>query len=146
MAKRSITADDARKLIEPGWNQLITLLGGIPEEAVESPDVVGDWSVKLIVGHIAYWERNAERVIRLEMAEEQIPPIDTDAVNAQVAAEDRAKSYKDLRKSLVADHDKLLTAIDEAGSVGRARLGGDTWDHYPEHIEQLEAWRAAKRT
>jgi hypothetical protein len=144
MPKRTIAAEDARKLIEPGWNRLITLLDGIPDDAVESPDLAGNWSIKLLTGHIAYWERNAERVIRLEMAGEPIPPMDADAVNARVASEDRAKSYEDLRRSLFADHDELLTAIDEAGSVGRARLGGDTWDHYPEHIEQLKAWRAAK--
>jgi DinB superfamily len=144
MLKRTITAVKARKLIEPGWNRLIALFDGIPEDAVESPDFAGNWSIKLMTGHIAYWERNAERVIRLEMAGEPIPPIDADAVNAQVAAEDRTKSYGDLRRSLFSDHDKMLAAIDEAGNVGRARLGGDTWDHYPEHIDQLEAWRAAK--
>jgi hypothetical protein len=136
-----ITAEEARRLIEPGWNQFVALIDSIPKDRAAEPEVVGDWSINIIIGHIAFWERNAARVMRMEMASEEISPIDPDPLNAEAAEEDRKRSHADLRKSLIADHDQMLAVLDEAMLVGRDRLGGDTWDHYPEHIAQIEEWR-----
>ncbi|MFL5760282.1 MAG: DinB family protein [Thermomicrobiales bacterium] len=142
--RKVIGADEATKLIEPGWNRLLSLLEVIPEDLAAEQGVVGDWSIDLVIGHIAFWERHAAQVIRMEKTGEAIAPIDVDALNAQAAEEDRKRAHRDLLESLQADHELLLATLNEAQTVVRDRLGGDTWDHYPEHIEQIEAWRASK--
>ncbi len=139
-----ITAEEANRLIEPGWIHLLALVDSIPEDRAKEPGVVGDWSIDILMGHIAFWERNATRVMRMEMASEVIEPIDPDPLNAESAEEDRKRSHADLRKSLISDHKLMLAMLDDAKLVGRERLGGDTWDHYPEHIAQIEAWRTAQ--
>jgi hypothetical protein len=139
-----ITAEEAKRLIEPGWNQLLALIDGIPEARAAEPGVVGDWSIDILMGHIAFWERNATRVMRMEAAGEVIDPIDPDPLNAEAAEEDRKRSHDDLRKSLDSDHELMLSVLEKEKLVVRDRLGGDTWDHYPEHFAQIEAWRTAQ--
>jgi hypothetical protein len=140
MAKQ-ITDADARSRIEPGWNRLTELLSGIPRDRVDEAGVNGDWSVKLMLGHIAYWERNAATVIRLMADGQPLPPIDFNVINQQVAAADQQRSYEDLRQEFDSAHEALLATIDEIGAVDGRRLSWDTWGHYPEHIKQLEKWR-----
>jgi uncharacterized protein (TIGR03083 family) len=136
---KQVTASEARERIEPGWNRLNELLSGIPSDRVEEPGVNGDWSVKVLLGHIAYWERNAANVIRLMGEGQELPP--TDVINAEVAEADTQRSYDELRQEFDAAHEALLAVIEETGSVDGTELGWDTWDHYPEHIAQLEKWR-----
>jgi DinB superfamily len=140
MAKQ-ITAADARIRIEPGWNQLNELLAGIPNDRVEEAGVNGDWSIKLMLGHIAYWERNAAQVIRLMANGQPLLAIDFNAINQQVAETDKHRSYDELRREFDAAHEALLAIIDETGAIDSRRLSWDTWGHYPEHIKQLEKWR-----
>jgi hypothetical protein len=138
--ERKITAEDARKKIEPGWNRLIELLSDIPEDLVEKQFGRSGWSIKVLVGHIAYWERHAARVIQVIARGETPAPIEFMVVNQEVAAIDASRAYVDVRRDLDNAHEELLMIVDESGEVGSRRLGGDTWGHYPEHIKQLEKW------
>jgi hypothetical protein len=141
MAKQ-ITAAEARKRIEPGWNRLTELLTGIPEDRFEDGGVNDQWSLNIMLGHIAYWERNAAKVIRLMAEGEPLPPVDFNVINKQVAESDKQRSRAELRKEFDEAHKDLLALIDEVGVVDSIRLSWDTWDHYPEHIKQIETWRA----
>jgi hypothetical protein len=94
-----------------------------------------------MLGHIAYWERNAANVIQLMADGKPLPPIDFNVINQQVAETDKQRSYAELRKEFDAAHEALLAIIDETGAVDSRRLSWDTWDHYPEHIKQLEKWQ-----
>jgi hypothetical protein len=142
MAGRQITAEDARQRIEPGWNRLTGLLAGIPEELYEEPSDDDGWSVKVLVGHIAYWERNAAHVIQLMAGGQKLPSLNADTINTDVAAKDATRPVAEVWQELDDAHEALLTLIDKTGAVDSSRLAGDTWDHYPEHIDQLERWRA----
>jgi DinB superfamily len=137
-----IAAADARKRIEPGWNRLTQILSEIPDDRMEDSGVNGDWSLKLMLGHIAYWERNAARVIRLMADGQPLPPIDFNVINKEVAESDKQRSYREIRQEFEEAHETLLAVIDETGAVDSRRLSGDTWGHYPEHIKQIEKWRA----
>ena len=50
---------DAVKRVEASWAKLMDALTGLPEERMDEPGVAGDWSVKDVLGHVAYWEGRA---------------------------------------------------------------------------------------
>jgi hypothetical protein len=138
---KQVTAEDARARIEPGWNRLNELLSDIPIDRVERPGVNGDWTIKILLGHISYWERNAAKVIRLLADGQSFPPIETDVINAELAQTDMHRPYAELRQEFDEAHAALLATIDETVAVDGKQLSWDTWRHYPEHIKQLENWR-----
>ncbi len=49
----------ALERIEASWRELTEALAGIPEERLTEPGVAGEWSVKDLMGHIAFWDEQA---------------------------------------------------------------------------------------
>lgn len=58
--------------IGAAWMELTGVLDAIPEERQSESGVTGDWSVKDLVGHVAFWlghhNSNAKRLLRGEPA------------------------------------------------------------------------------
>ena len=122
--------------------QTLDVVANVPADRRDEPGVVGDWSLKDVMAHLAYWDG----VNRYEMETEQAGGTvlsddrDEDVINAeawqarkdwtwdQVMAEvnENSEARKELLK-LPSRHD-----LSDAGS------------HWVEHREQIEAWIDAK--
>lgn len=133
-------------------------LSEVDSELVTVPGVVGDWSVRDLVVHVAAWDAHGSRALALARegrgAEFAYSTDDTDAENERILAEARSTSpadalrleehaFAELRRS-VADLDPtLLTQRLGNGDTVEEVIRYDGPDHYAEHTEHLRAWFGA---
>jgi len=130
---------------------------GLPEEALtRRPGPKPDWSVKDTVAHICFWESFALSRITILAAGQKLHLIsDFDALNQQVF-----DLYKEIPLAAVlgmfaanqAQIEGLIEALsfeawtDEnlpnfKGQSLMRMLGGNTFGHYYEHLDDLKAYR-----
>jgi len=151
--------------IESERGQLMATLNRLTSEEMLCAGVVGDWSVKDVLAHIAMWY---SRAVTLLFQAERGRPLQLPRSNASDWADVNAQDYqsqKDRLLSHVLDdfdgaHRQLLRRLeawrDEAAlfDVGRypplrgRSLAEVVWDytgaHSAEHRAQIEAWLASR--
>lgn len=137
--------------IDRSWHRLNAELDIIPQERMTESGAIGVWSVKDLLGHIAFWDQEAVVVGPLLVAGEADPydgPATViDTVNAREAAAraDRAldQQWAEFREA----HAALLAYLHSQTANERdaislfAGLRDYTQDHYDEHTADLRAWR-----
>ena len=136
-----------RERIVTGMDRLQLALAGIPDERAEEPGVCGDWSVRELVHHVAYWEDNEARELEGLLRGEPRPDHQGEgewwlAVNAAVAATWTGRSFQDARRELTDAHNRLLTALDGFAAGEEPDVSADTWEHFDEHRADIERWKA----
>jgi hypothetical protein len=138
---------------------------GVGRAKMEEPGVNDGWSIKDEIAHLTFW--NQTLVTRLEAAAAGIDP-DTavfpkskeeiDAWNARRFAESKTlpldailNEYSNTFAAVIAG----VEALPEADLFDASRfawtegqplersVAGEIYEHYPEHIEQIERWVAA---
>lgn len=135
--------------IEEMWEEWIAALEQVDRTRRTEPGVCGHWSVKDLIAHIALWESEIpEHIQRWELGL-PIADLDIDALNAAIVAEQHARSYALVRMDMHRAHQMAMTAIRavdrEPDDDLRSRISCETWDHYPEHTEQILAWIGQSR-
>ena len=158
----SVDKAAVQKQLDEAWAELRSLVESIPESELEQPGVVEAWSVKDLLGHIAFWAQRAAGDLRL-LAEGRPDEIETpgsdenvDAWNAREAAARKGKSLKEVREEWLATFDAAREALQgiEAEKLAAEvkgwpqlnRFAGDTYEHYREHFGDLSAWRRQLET
>lgn len=132
---------DELDILARSWQNLLDADAGIPEERMDEPGVAGEWSVKDVLAHVAYWDN--EDLAAVERFVNSVPvPEDAEwqAVNEQVFAERRGWPLADVRRDLLDTHERLLTALRHAPGYDLALLK-ESWEHYDEHGAEIRAWR-----
>lgn len=152
--------------VEESWRRLDAAVAELDEATLSEQGVVGEWSVKDLLGHIAAWEQRAvEHVERWRRGE---PPalggVSVDEFNAREAARrhswtleqvraDAAETRQRLRAALASITDlewaRVITIDGRQRSAGEwlgGALGGDEGPgtHAAEHASEIQAWRAAR--
>jgi hypothetical protein len=115
--------------------------------------VVGEWSVKDLLSHIAIWEDEALKALPLLIAGKRPPRYNgIDRFNAEQIAARSDLSLTDARCNFEDTHRRLLAYLQyvplshfETETRFRHRLRLDTYGHYPEHTEAILAWRKSRR-
>ena len=142
---RTVTA--TRDRIETSWRGLQDALDGIPEERLTEPNVVGEWSIKDLLGHVAFWDEQAVLAAQRELAGEPRRELDWEAANARDAAARRDRTLAEQREALDRAHAAVLAILDDAPRLDPRSIGlcgclkGDTYEHYDGHAADLRAWR-----
>ena len=54
--------------IDEAWRQLFAALDDIPEDRLSDPGVIGEWSLKDLFGHLAFWDEHAVAEIERALA------------------------------------------------------------------------------
>lgn len=131
-------------------------LAAVPPERMTEPGVNGDWSVKDLLAHIAWWDRHILQ--RLNTGQEPLyapgddPGGVTAATNAAIYTEHRDRPLDDVRAEFDAVHRDLLAALEALPPEVAAdeemydTIGSDTFSHYLQHTEMLRAWLAAPKS
>ena len=143
-----------RRVDEP-WNDFIRSFHGLSSEAIQEPGVVGEWSVKDLLGHIATWEEESLAALTLIMDGKRTSRYarfgGIDAFNDIRWREHRDQPVEDVRRRLLESHAGLISLLKnvsdqffERETRFRRRLRLDTYGHYPEHTEHVLSWREAK--
>ena len=143
------TRNDLIDRIEQSWRAWVDAVDGIPNDRLAEP-IVGHWSTKDLLGHVAFWEEWVIGDCQRILAGEPDPGGDMDEINqGQVAQSTNAsvaeqKHYRDEAHARLAaflatipDGEPRLPALVKA-------LEWETYAHYDEHAAQVRAWRAAQ--
>jgi len=157
--------DEVKAVVADSWRQVDAAVAGLDEAALDEPGVVGAWSVKDLVGHVAAWEQRALCLItvgRSGAAPAETEEVAVDAYNAAEAARrswspvqvqtEAAGTRAQLRSALesLTDEDWALplrvgTRTAPLGEwVGNALGGTLPGAHASEHAPEIWSWRAAR--
>lgn len=147
---------DAIKKIEKSWTNLRSVIESVPESELAAAGVVEDWSIKDIMGHVAFWDERAALTLRAATAgkPQDIPkgegPNWVDEWNQREYLARKDKSFKDIRGEWITSHENARNALAEATDESLAtKFGqgkvisyfeGGTYTHYDEHAAQIKAW------
>lgn len=144
--------DQLLRRIESRWAAFNQATAGLRDDALQEPGVVGEWSVKDLIAHVAAWEEETLEALPVIMEGERPPRYgDVDAFNARLNEANSRLSLDEARRALETSHQRLLSFLADVPERWyatetrfRHRLRLDTWGHYPEHTEAILAWRKAK--
>jgi hypothetical protein len=122
------------------------------------PGVSGDWSVKDILAHITWHEREMLKVIHVRaLAGSDLWDLPLDQRNAAIFEENKDRALKDVLEEYSTVFAELITAIDrladgdlhDAGHFAQMPSDWNPWElfadntylHYEDHLIDLKAWR-----
>jgi hypothetical protein len=139
------------------WSALGAALAGLSDARMLEAGVVGAWSVKDLLGHVAYWAQEAAKNTQLVKAGRQdqiVRPDTSKAIDRWNAREQRLRAGRalpELRYELEESHQRALAALSGLpeeklslnldGGTFLELYAVDTYDHYREHTDQILAWR-----
>jgi len=148
--------------LRESWDALRSLVDALSPQEITQPGVVESWSVKDLLGHMAFWAQKAASDLRL-LAAGRAQEIESPGTlenlniwNAREAEARRGKSLEELRAEWTRSHEDALKAFQETGSAlletqvkgwpQLKRFLGDTTEHYREHADHIRAWQRQLET
>ena len=154
-------ADVERELLE-AWEALGSAVDSFSDMELEQPGVVESWSIKDLLGHIAFWAQQAAKNMQLiadGRADDVQRPSDEKALDGWNEREwrvRRARSLSDVREEWLESFDGAVQALaacpskkleeEVAGNTALKLFAEDTYEHYKEHLAHLTAWRRELET
>ena len=139
--------------LDKAWQEFKESYRGLSEAQISQPGVIGEWSVKDIIGHVTTWEEEALKALALILQGQRLPRYKDlygglNAFNALMTEKKRLLSLSEILKQSEITHQKLVAYIlgapEEMFTTEtrfRRRIRLDTYSHYPEHTKAILAWR-----
>lgn len=139
--------------LDAEWSALNESYADLAQAELTKPGVVGEWSLKDILGHITTWEEEALKHLPLIKRGGTPPRYSAlyggiHAFNAQSIATKRTFPLSKIRKQMDETHRKLIDYIRKTPETQliretrfRRRLKQDTWEHYAKHAVAIRKWR-----
>jgi hypothetical protein len=142
------------------------ILKPLDKTQMTTEGVIPGWSIKDILAHIASWHyrlltwldaaiRNVEPIISGPDSVEEM-----DALNAQFYQENKSRSLDEVLTDFRTTHRQIMEIIQTmreedlispqrfAWTQGRPLwhlIAGDTYEHYQEHLKQIQEWLLQSR-
>lgn len=137
--------------VDAGWRELRELVRHIGRAGLGERTPTG-WTYKDLLAHVAAWEEEAARRLRVVRAGEDIPSFSSDAeidaFNARAVRERRLVGPEAILDELEAAHRQLVRLIADlptellADPRAQRWIAGNTFGHYGEHRDELAAFTA----
>src|SRR5215211_9331074 len=131
--------------IEEAWRQLFAALDDIPEDRMSDPGMIGEWSLKDLFGHLAFWDEHAVAEIKRAMA--GLPREDNtwQEMNEADHAARQDHTLPEQRAAIHQAHAALVERLEGVAGIEAARIDEairvDTYEHYRDHIKDIQSWR-----
>jgi hypothetical protein len=139
--------------IDQAWTAFRESYEGLTAEQMSQPGVIGEWSVKDVVCHVSCWEEEALKYLPHTLHGDRLPRYSSmyggiDGFNAMMTEQKRVLTLTGALCQLDEIHARLLEYLQgiseeqfatEARFNRRLRL--DTYTHYSEHTDAINAWR-----
>ena len=133
------------------WNEL---LSQVPDDQMLTPGVEGDWSVKDVLAHVMWYEREMIGVLKARaLVGSDLWALPLDERNAAVHGEVSGMSLEEVRAEAAcvfptlveqlellpeeALHDAAHFADMPAEWAPSVVIGSNTFSHYPQHTESI---------
>lgn len=131
--------------IEDGWRALMQALDDVPEERLDEPGACGEWSIKNVTGHLAFWDEQALAKIERTLAGLPDEASDFQALNEADHAARMERTLAEERSAMHQAHAAVVARLEEVAGIEAAPLDAairaDTYDHYAEHARDIQVWR-----
>lgn len=142
-------------------NHLESLIRGLPDSQMVEPGVVGNWSIKDTLAHIAAWERLAFDRLHAATTGEPLKfslisgDDFVDKFNEEIYLANHDKPLEEVKDEFDAAHSELMEFVmtmdpghfvqklpfDWAGNLTfQVVISSNTHWHYIEHADSIEAW------
>jgi hypothetical protein len=144
------------KRIDKAWQALMVSYASLPDGAMLEPGVTGEWSVKVTIAHVTWWEEEALTHLPLILEGGRPPRYSVtyggiDAFNALMAERKSVLSLSEVLRERDETHRRLLDYLQTVPEDQiaretrfRRRLRLDTYGHYPKHAEAIQQWREGR--
>ena len=136
------------------WDALLVKVG---EARMTQPGLAGEWSLKDIIAHVTWGEREMVGVLQAHaLVGSDLWNVSTDERNAAVFEQNRHRSLPDVLAEAQRVHAQLLEAVQalsEEDLVDAQRFrempadwvpwqmfAGNCYDHYEQHTPAIRAW------
>jgi hypothetical protein len=124
----SPTRDDAIAILQDGHRALRRLADRLSPADLDRPGTIGggDWSAKMLLGHLTAWEEHALEALdawragRGAVIQRALRERGLSAVNAASAKADRGRSVDEVRARSGEIHDRLIRALRQIPEAGWA--------------------------
>lgn len=143
--------------LDRAYRHIQSLLAPLTPEQLQTPGVVGSWSVKDVIAHFIAHEQFALRELRQARDASRAPSDepDTTTINERAVAEYQHQSvavvvqawetsFQEVVAAIsalsVADFDPTGPIVARLGDTIDGTFGNNTYDHYAEHMPAIEAW------
>lgn len=124
--------------IDESWHVLQEQLARLQEDEALRQGLVGDWSAKDLMAHIAYWDREAiQRIADTSDGRPIRRYGDLDAVNAEAVNDAAVLPLEAVRRQLRETHVELLRAMHGNPTATSSLIGRMTDDHYRRHAADV---------
>ena len=138
------------------------LLAQVDEARMSEPGVAGEWSVKDIIAHVTWFEREMVGLLRERaLAGSDLWNVKQDQRNAVIFQENRERPLADVLAEAQEVYRQLLPLLEaltdeELNDARHFRnmptdwqpwdlIAGNIYDHYRAHIPSIEAWLEKRR-
>ena len=143
--------------IAQGQTAFAALLASLTDEQLAAPNVIGVWSVTDVLTHLIAHEQHAlaelqhalrgERIADDPRSNEQVNRDAVEAASRQSPAQARASWNASCRQVVAAlaalpdaDFDPDSPVVDALGDTIDGAFANNTYEHYAEHLPDIEAW------
>jgi uncharacterized damage-inducible protein DinB len=146
--------------LQDARERLLASFDGLTDEEMAQPGVVGGWSVRDVLAHLAGWDRGYIEMFRAMLAGERHAILDMDeggneAFNRENLTARSSAALDDVMKELTASRDELIELLrtidneqlfapapgDEHADMSIAACVQVAAAHDEEHAEMIEEWR-----
>jgi len=134
-----------------------TLLAQISEERMVQPGVAGEWSVKDIIAHVMWYERETVGILQQRaFVGSPLWNVSLEERNAAMVAESRTYSLKEIQTQAQQVFEQLIQAIQELSEADLNDasslrdippnwlpwqvIASNSYEHYHQHTPSLQAW------
>ncbi|MEE8369248.1 MAG: maleylpyruvate isomerase N-terminal domain-containing protein [Dehalococcoidia bacterium] len=160
--KGLMTKADVEHEVLQAWESLASAVDSFSDSELEQPGVVDDWTVKDLLGHIAFWSQQGARNLQVIVAgeDDKVQRPDSVAVTDEWNERERKlrgdRSLSALREEWLDSFQAAMQALADCppekldeqfrGRSVRVLFAEDTYEHYREHLAHLNAWRREMET
>lgn len=134
-------------MVQEHWQAFLDAVDAIPDDRLTEPGVTGEWSVKDLLGHVAFWDGWSIAYL-MKLAYDmplKVEKYDYLAVNDRESAARANWSLADQRRDLELSHDAVVAvlrmALQKGAEITPEAIADQITDHYDEHAAELRAFR-----
>jgi hypothetical protein len=148
-----MTKEQLLKKLGVAWDDFVRSYEGMSERQIREPGVTGNWSVKDIIAHVTWWEREAIKHLPLILnggrpQRYSVKYGGIDAFNALMTEKKKSLSMAAVLAEQKETHRELIELIEKipyeefvTETRVRRRIRLDCYGHYPIHARAIRRWR-----
>ena len=133
--------------IARSWASFLDSFVGVPAAAMEEPGVTGVWSLKQLLGHVAFWDAWEAIDLRDKAAGNTTGEVDWQAENDRHGPIIANQALDEVIEGLHRGHQAVVSQLraldpDDSRTTDLANtVLSSTTTHYDEHAAEIRAWR-----